>query len=371
MSELKGCQELETKVIKEGLCTLCGACVGMCPYLVIHQGRIVLRDVCTISQGRCTAFCPRISVDLENVSQAVFGVPYAWDELGTVQQVFMARSTDATVTTRAQDAGVVTALTVFALEQGFIDSAVLTHFEDRSLPEGVIASARHEVLGCAGSSYMAAPTIEAFNRATQDNGRKNLGVIGTPCQTLALARMRAAPPEMCEHMDKLKLVLGLFCTWALSYPDFAQFLEREVPDHIDKYDVPPHPANSLLAYTEKGRIDVPLGKVLPFVKPACQVCPDLTAEFADVSVGSGRREVLDWNTVIVRTERARKLIDAAIEKGIIETRDIPEENLVRLKAASRNKKKGALKNIVEKTGTPDHLWYLKARAEMVRPFLEE
>jgi coenzyme F420 hydrogenase subunit beta len=218
---------------------------------------------------------------------------------------------------------------------------------------------------------MAAPTIEAFNQATQDDGCKNIGVIGTPCQVLALARMRAAPAEMCKNMDKLKLVVGLFCTWALSYVDFAQFLEREVPGHIVKYDVPPHPANVLLAYTEKERIDIPLEKVLPFVKPACSMCPDLTAEFADISVGSGRREVLDWNTVIVRTERAMRLIDAAIKKGVIETRDIPDENLSRLKSASANKKKRALKNIIEKTGSPDNLLYLKTRAEMVRPFLEE
>jgi coenzyme F420 hydrogenase subunit beta len=288
-----------------------------------------------------------------------------------VQKVFMARSADATVRAKAQDAGVVTALTVFGLEQGFIDSAVLTLFKDKSLPKGVIASSRQKVLECTGSSYMGAPTIEAFNRATQDDGCKNIGVIGTPCQVLALARMRAAPAEMCKNMDRLKLVVGLFCTWALSYVDFAQFLEREVPGHIVKYDVPPHPANVLIAYTEKERIDIPLEKVLPFVKPACSMCSDLTAEFADISVGSGRREVLDWNTVIVRTERGMRLIDAAIKKGVIETRDIPDENLSRLKSASANKKKRALKNIIQKTGSPDNLLYLKTRAEMVKPFLEE
>jgi coenzyme F420 hydrogenase subunit beta len=337
---------------------------------MVYQGRIVLRDICTISQGRCAAFCPRISVDLENLSQEIFRAPYAWDELGTVKKVFMARSPDAIVRAKAQDAGVVTTLTVFAIEQGFIDSAVLTRFEDKSLPKGVITSNKHEVLECAGSSYIAAPTIEAFNQVVQDNGYKNIGVIGTPCQVLALARMRSAPPEMCKNMDKLKLIVGLFCTWALSYIDFAQFLEKEVPDHIVKYDVPPHPANVLLAYTKTERIDIPLEKVLPFVKPACQMCPDLTAEFADISVGSGRREVLDWNTVIVRTERAMRLINAAIEKGVIETRDIPEENLSRLKAASGNKKKRALKNIIQKTGSPDNLLYLKTRAEMIKPFLE-
>ena len=370
MDKLNACQELETKVIEGGLCTLCGACLGMCPYLLIYKGRIILRDICTISENRCTTFCPRISVDLENLSKSIFGVSYVWDELGTVQQVFMARSADAGVRARAQDAGIVSALTVLALEEGLIDSAVLTRFQDKSLPEGMIASARHEVLECAGSSYIAAPTIEAFNRAIQQDDQKNIGVIGTPCQVLALAKMRAAPPEMCKKMDELKLVIGLFCTWALSY-DFTQFLEREVEDRIIKYNVPPHPAEVFQAFTENGQFDIPLEKVLPFVRPSCQTCPDLTAEFADISVGGGRGEMLDWNTVVVRTETGMRLIDAAVEKGIIETRDIPEQNLTRLKAASLNKKKRALKNIIQKTGTSDDLLYLKARAEMIEPLLEK
>ncbi len=368
--EFRECQELQSKVIDRGLCTLCGGCVGTCPYFVAYKGRVVVRDVCDLSDGRCSVVCPRLSLDLDKISKTIFGVPYAWDEVGSVKEVFMARSTDATIKARAQDAGTVTALTIFALEEGFIASAVLTHFEDKSLPKGVIASTRDEVLKCAGSSYVAAPTIEAFNRTAQDDSQKSIGVVATPCQVLALTRMQAAPPDKCKNMDKLKLVIGLFCTWALSYPDFVRFLEREVPDHIVKYDIPPHPANVLLAYTEKERIDIPIDKVLPFVKSACHVCPDLTAEFADISMGSGRREVLDWNTVIVRTDRGRRLINAAIKKGIIEIRDIPEENLSRLKAASYNKKKRALRNIVERTGSMDDLLYLQAQGKTVKPLLE-
>jgi coenzyme F420 hydrogenase subunit beta len=203
----------------------------------------------------------------------------------------------------------------------------------------------------------------------QGDDPKSIGVIATPCQVLALARMRAAPPEICKNMDKLKLVIGLFCTWALSYPDFARFLEEKVPDRIVKYDIPPHPANVLLAYTEKERIDISLDEVLPFVKPACRVCLDLTAEFADISVGSGRRDVIDWNTVIVRTERGMRFVEAAIKKGIIETTDIPEENLKRLKAAAYNKKKKALSSIVERTGSMDDLLYLQAEGKTVKSLL--
>ena len=368
---LKVCQELQSKVINKGLCTLCGGCVGTCPYFIACQGRIVLRDVCDLSEGYCGAVCPRLSLDLDKVSQTIFGVPYAWDELGSIKEIFMARAADVAIKARAQDAGVVTALTIFTLQEGFLDSAVLTLFQNKSLPQGVIASTGDEVLRCTGSSYTAAPTIATFNRWAQDENRKRIGVVATPCQALALARIRAATPALYKNTDKLELVIGLFCTWALSYPDFAQFLEGEVSDRIVKYDVPPHPSEVFLAYTEKGRIDIPLDKVLPFVRPACKVCPDLTAEFADISVGSGRGEVLDWNTVIVHTEKGKTLIEAATRQGVIETRDIPEENLRRLKTASFNKKRRALKNIVERTGSTNDLLYLQSPEKIVESLLQK
>ena len=67
-AELKGPQELRTEVVERQLCTLCGACVGMCPYLVAHRGRVVVMDDCNLSEGRCYSFCPRGSVDPDEVS---------------------------------------------------------------------------------------------------------------------------------------------------------------------------------------------------------------------------------------------------------------------------------------------------------------
>ena len=43
--EIKGSSELEKEVLQRDLCTLCGACVGMCPYLVAFKGRVVLLDI--------------------------------------------------------------------------------------------------------------------------------------------------------------------------------------------------------------------------------------------------------------------------------------------------------------------------------------
>ena len=84
--------------------------------------------------------------------------------------------------------------------------------------------------------------------------------------------------------------------------------------------------------------DVPLDDVRPLIQKGCSLCQDMTAEWADLSVGTveGMKE---WNTVIIRTEIGLNLMEAAHKEGLLEIDDLPEENLNHLKGASLNKKK--------------------------------
>src|SRR4030042_3171149 len=105
----KGCQELVTEVIETGLCALCGACTGNCPYLAYHNGRVALLDNCTrTDEAQCYEYCPRTYIDMDAISQKIFGTPYAENEMGTVKEVFMARATDTIVKKKAQYGGTVT-----------------------------------------------------------------------------------------------------------------------------------------------------------------------------------------------------------------------------------------------------------------------
>lgn len=367
--ELIACKELETKVIKEELCSLCGACTEMCPYFVAYRGRIVLRDNCNLSQGRCHAFCPRMSLDLDKIHKAIFGIKYKWDSLGYVREVLLARSTDKDVKSKAQYGGVVTALMALALKEGLIEEAVLTRLENNGLPEGMLATTKKEILSCAGSGYIAGPTIGAFNRAAGMKDRKQIGVVGTPCQVLALANMRAAPSDMQDNVKKLGLTIGLFCTWALSSEEFIRFLEKRVSlSEIKKVDIPPPPANVFEIYTGAGRISVPLDEIRRFIRPACTYCTDMTAEFADISVGAAEG-IEGWNTVLVRSEKGAELFRKAKSKKILEVDKMPAQNLEHLKEASLLKKKRGLKNIIQKTGNADDLLYLKADAKTMKEFL--
>ena len=125
-AEIKGPQDLEKEVIKADLCTLCGACVGLCPYFRAYRGRVVLMDNCNLSQGRCYYFCPRTPSNLGRVNQTIFGVPYPGDSLGTHVQAVMAKSLDKPILGKGQYGGVTSTLVALALKKKMIDTAILT-----------------------------------------------------------------------------------------------------------------------------------------------------------------------------------------------------------------------------------------------------
>ncbi|MGD0766412.1 MAG: Coenzyme F420 hydrogenase/dehydrogenase, beta subunit C-terminal domain [Dehalococcoidia bacterium] len=361
--EIMGCRQLRDEVIDRGLCTLCGACVGMCPYLVAYRGRVVPLDDCNIERGRCHAFCPRTATDLDAVSDAVFGTPFDTGAIGRVAEVLMARASGESVRSRAQYGGTVSALAAFAIDRGLVQGAVVTTSDEQMLPGGVLVRDAEQVVACARSNYVAAPTLAAFNREARREDVESVAVVATPCQALALGKMRASPLENRNNIDKLGLVIGLFCTWALAYEDFARFLaEQAALDRISKLDIPPPPANVFQVFSDSVPVSIPLDDVRRFIRPTCNVCLDLTAEFADIAVGAA--EGIDgWNTLIVRSERGRELVDAARGAGILEVDALPQENLDHLKQASLGKRKRALENIRRTTGSGDDLLYLDLSPE--------
>jgi coenzyme F420 hydrogenase subunit beta len=367
-ADLKGPQELQGEVVDRQLCTLCGACMELCPYLVAHRGRIVVMDECNLSQGRCYASCPRASVDPEELTQAVFGVPHSDGELGVVREIVMARAAEGAARNRGQYGGTVSALMSFALGEGLIDRALLTSSDEELLPAGTAVRDEAGVLACAGSNFVAAPTLAAFNREAATEAER-IGVVATSCQALALAKMRTSPLGEDNRSEKLKLVVGLFCTWALRYEDFTGFLrERTQLAEITRVDIPPPPAEVFEVYSGASCVQLPLDEVRSFIRHTCDVCLDMTAEMADLSVGAAEG-VEGWNTLIVRSERGAELVKAAVSGGAIETAALPEENLAHLKEAALAKKKRALRNITERTGSTEDLLYLRLSEEALERLL--
>lgn len=347
MSENRGLEGLYERVVAKGLCAACGACVSLCPYLRSFQGRIVPLNPCDVSEGRCFAYCPRTEVDLEHIHKAVFQREYELTEMGLFRRVLMGRARDRAFRKRAQTGGVVSSLMDFALKAGMISAAILTRRDQNHLPEGVVARTQKEILACAGSGYVTGPTLQAFNEGDW-TPEDHIGVVGLPCQVLALGRMRASDLEKRTPVDQVSLVMGLFCTWALDYEPFLSFLRGRLDvSQIQKLDITPPPERILKVYTGTEILEIPLDEIRPFIRPSCQVCADMTAEFSDLSVGTVEGES-EWNTVVVRTDRGEELLSLAQKAGVIETKPLPEENLAHLLEASLLKKRRALESLRER-----------------------
>jgi coenzyme F420 hydrogenase subunit beta len=215
---------------------------------------------------------------------------------------------------------------------------------------------------------MACPILGRYNEIDKGEDSK-LGIVAMPCQVLSLVKMKAKPPQNRVNISNVKLIIGLFCTWALSPDKFHQFLKENIDlSKVKKFDIPPPPANRLDVYTTSGKSSFPLEQIRKFIMPTCAYCLDMTSEFADVSVGS-IEGAEGWNTVIVRTDAGSNLMEIAKKKGKLQTKKLPESNLEHLKEASILKKKRALKEITNKTGSKDNLLYLGLSRQLAKKLL--
>ncbi len=360
----KGQKELQTSVRDTKFCTACGACVNLCPYQACYHDEVVTLNACDLKEGGCFSFCPRTPTDLEALKRKLFKPQDLIPELGAVKAFYIARAADAGARAKSQHGGTVTALMSLALQEGIIDTAVVADEGRNFLPEGKAVSNAAEVKKRGKSRFIVSPNLAEFNRLAKAGGKK-IGVVATPCQALALAKMREKPiPMYADRIDQLKLVVGLFCGWALSWRSLLDLLRKKTGlTEIEGMDIPPSKYHTLQVYTKKGTIDISLDEVNPCVRGACWYCPDMTAEFSDISVGSARLpegwdEAKQWNQVIVRTAVGERLMKLAKDKGLLEFRAVPEGNLDRLKAASMSKKRTAVKNLTEKSKDPGNLFYL-------------
>jgi len=334
-----GSNELLEDVIHKNLCIGCGACVELCPYFRSYRGKTAMLFPCTLGEGRCWAYCPKVEVDLEALSEKFFGASYGTDALGVYRAIHVAKAGPRLGDGSCQAGGTVSALMTCALEAGRIDAAVLTD-RDGLLPVPRIVTEPADILRCASSKYAAAPTLVALNRAVS-RGYRRIGVVGTPCQVLATAQMRSNPLKDPDFADPLALVVGLFCTWAIDFRALEPFIAQRVDiARVTKVDIPPPPAEIMEVYTAEERIEIPLEEVRELVPDSCSYCVDMTAEFSDVSVGV-LEGCADRNTLVVRTERGAALVEEAVKEGWLVVEEMPSENLEHLIWAAGNKKRRA------------------------------
>jgi coenzyme F420 hydrogenase subunit beta len=262
-----------------------------------------------------------------------------------------------------------------ALTERLIDSAIVSFRNQDILQTGIGVKNKINLRKNTGSKFTVSPTVAAFNRIAAEDTKK-IGVVATPCQALALAKMKLKPhPDDSNNIDKLELVIGLYCGWTLSAEKFGELLIRNKIDlsGITGMDIPAG-KNALELNAGNEIKSIPFADVRDCIRESCSYCLDSTAEFADISVGSARfgsdwEEMRGWNQLIVRSDRGQRLVDLAVARGVLEIREAPAESLKELKNAAAEKKKTALQNIIKKSGSAKNLLYLDSKDPLIKRYV--
>ncbi len=331
-------KELYEEVITSGLCTGCAGCVIACPHDVIgykhepgqykpfHIEAELGLDDCTHGQKGCTSCtraCPRFRAWEPEADQHLFGRTRTAEELsGIYKDIILCRASDDFVYDVGQDGGLVSAILIWAIENGYIDGALISGLESEEGQEGgwkakpMVATNRDEVLRGAGSRYTYSANTIAFDEATE-RGLKNLALVGMSCQT------SIGPVMWHRKVGKvsrpIKLNIGLLCSKSFDDSLFDELFYVKyglAKDQIKKMNI----KGVFQIWMKDGSYhEINLKECHAWTREGCNHCPDFAAEHADISTG-GIGDASDWTLTVVRTELGREIIIRMLEAGVIEAK---------------------------------------------------
>jgi coenzyme F420 hydrogenase subunit beta len=319
---------LMAQVIRQDMCSFCGACMAACPMNILwpvgEQPTMV--GTCALCEI-CYYQCPNVEFSNDDVETFLHGRIRKLDEpIGIYRQAFVGRASNSDIKNRAQDGGVVTALLAYALENKLIEAAVVAGRDEKWVARPKVATKYDDLVRNAGTKYTPSPTLLGVRAAIDEYGKSKVGLVGTPCQIRAVRRIQTSPMGNRRLAHAMTLSIGLFCMESYRYDALIEnyLISKEVnPSTLTKVGIKKGQFIATSGETEVLR--VPLKDINQYVRGSCHRCDDFTAEYADISVGGvGCPE--GYSTVIVRTQNGFDILTGASRAGFIELRELKQED---------------------------------------------
>jgi len=314
---------LLTEVVETGKCVSCGTCVVACPFscLDLDQDQPVLVKECQIC-GICARVCPRYQWSMANAEEFVFGRERKpEEEFGIHRRIAVAQTTDANILKVRQDGGVATALLLFGMKTGLIDSAIVagTDKDKPFYPVPILATTAEEILGAAGTKYSCSSNVLALSEMLKQK-KTNVAFVGTPCQIHAIRRLQMA--GLKRQTGPLKFLIGLMCSETFTYGGLMEeHIHRKLGIDlgvIKKINI----KGKMLVTTDSEVTEIPLAEIKQYARKSCSICDDFSSELADISVGGLGLD--GWTFTIIRTEKGEELFSSAEKAGYLRTKTLEE-----------------------------------------------
>lgn len=327
-------QHLDREVIRAGLCTHCGLCVGLSSgtLVMVDTARGPLpRPVGAAPQLPDIAFeaCPGKGLRYPDLNTAVFGQQPANWLIGNVQQTYIGYSAVPEVRRRGASAGVITQILLYLLEQGLIDGAVVVQ-QGRTIPwlaEPVIALTPEDIIAGSQSVYMPVPVNMLLPKMAAFEGR--LAYVGLPDQVAALRRLQQLGHPGAQKVD---YVLGPYVGTIMYFDAIKSYLRSNGVRHIEDVTELRYREGEWPGYlqikTRDGRVlraeKFYYNYLIPFfITRSTLLAVDFTNELTDISVGDAwhpnyEAQGQGFSVVVARSNKGADVLARMQDAGVVQ-----------------------------------------------------
>jgi coenzyme F420-reducing hydrogenase beta subunit/Na+-translocating ferredoxin:NAD+ oxidoreductase RnfD subunit len=352
MAEPKLPKEREFASVKTVDCIRCGACMTICPnglsLILIKQAREkqnakklmnLFAEYCMGCQ-HCNFVCPA-RIDLESFT---LGYPVTEDEATKIEQLYLKGTPDENIglsseifsaksSIEGQDGGVASALLVSGMEKGLFDAAIVVQRTDGYWAEAVIAENADEILKAKGTKYMRVSMMQKLGELVA-KGKRKIAIVGTACQVRAARRLQQM---LLRDFPDLELtILGLFCYEEFNYEKLKEATMSLLGVDLDRAEKTQIHKGKYIVQVDGEEKSVSVKKLNEAVEDRCIHCPDFTAKYSDISIGSvGSDE--GTSTVIVRSNVGEKLLKTLdVTKGKVNKNEVTKLAIRKKERAEQN-----------------------------------
>jgi len=319
----------------------CGTCAAQRPDIVrmvdtLEQGRrpVIARSAMPAARAELVQSCP--GREIEAVPAPLGGIADEYEHIawGPVLEVWEGHATDPELRYKSASGGVVSALSLYCIEKEEFAGAVQTRAraDQPLLNETVISRSRADVLNASASRYAPASPCERL--ADLRNSDQSHVFVGKPCDIAGAAKLQRHAPDLA---NSVALKISIFCAGTPSLAGTRELLDSLGVGAMDevleiRYRGRGWPGDMVVKYqsAESGEIHEAStsyargwGDILQKHKQwRCQLCADHLGDHADLSIGDPwyRQIAADEageSLIIVRTERGRRILQAAVHHGAV------------------------------------------------------
>lgn len=353
-----------SKVVNQGLCTSCGLCACICnkDAIFFDYGKernipVVDSSKC-IDCGLCYKICPGQGVEIEKISNILFGSSSEQVKkekyVGHFISTFVGHSTNYNIRYHSATGGMVTQFLISLLRNKDIDGAVVVGWNQNDVfdPKPILATTEEQILNSKSSKYVVVSFDKVAKSIIQSDLQKVV-VVGLPCHIQGFRKLSQVNKKFAS---KIIGYFAIYCSVNKTKHsiDYYNYRYNISPKKVGCFSFRDDGCMGCMKFSDKEGNTI---KKVPyqsywfgthsfFTNHRCSLCIDQFGELADISFGDihidpYKNDTLGTNSIITRSSFwHNKLIEIQMRREI-SLKQIPVEALISSQQYVIQFKKGA------------------------------